>query len=69
MIDTVSNIIFNSVVSASKSVMVKGKRGAIIGGTNYSVGEMFASHAGNRAEVKTVIASGISDEYDKRRHL
>ena len=64
-----ANIILNSVVSAGKSVKVKGKRGAIIGGTNYSVGEMTATHAGNRAEVKTVIASGISDDYDKRHHL
>ena len=64
-----TNIIFNSVISAGKSVLVKGKRGAIIGGTCYSVGEMFASHAGNKAEVKTTLASGISDDYDKRRHL
>ena len=64
-----ANIIFNSVISAGKSVVVKGQRGAIIGGTNYSVGEMTATHAGNRAEVKTTIASGISDEYDKRHHL
>lgn len=64
-----TNIIFNSVVSAGKSVLVKGNRGAIIGGTNYSVGEMHASHAGNKAEVKTILASGISDDYDKRRHL
>lgn len=64
-----ANIILNSVVSAGKSVRVKGKRGAIIGGTNYSVGEMSTSHAGNKAELKTVIASGISDDYDKRHHL
>ena len=64
-----ANIILNSIVSAGKSVIVKGKRGAIIGGTNYSVGEMSTTHAGNRAEVKTVVASGISDDYDKRHHL
>ncbi|MCR5302133.1 MAG: FapA family protein [Lachnospiraceae bacterium] len=64
-----TNIIFNSVVSAGKSILVKGKRGAIIGGTSYSVGQMAASHAGNKAEVRTVLASGISDDYDKRRHL
>ncbi len=64
-----ANIILNSVVSAGKSVVVKGRRGAIIGGINYSVGEMSAAHAGNKAEVKTVVASGISEDYDKRHHL
>ena len=64
-----ANIILNSTVSAGKSVIVKGKRGAIIGGSNYSVGEMTTTYAGNRAERKTVIASGISDDYDKRHHL
>ena len=64
-----ANIILNSVISAGKSVIVRGKRGAIIGGTNYSVGEMIMAHAGNKAEVKTKIASGISEDYDKRHHL
>ncbi len=64
-----ANIILNSTISAGKSVSVKGKRGAIIGGINYCVGEMYTAHAGNRAEIKTVVASGISDEYDKRHHL
>ena len=64
-----ANIILNSTVSAGKSVLVKGKRGSIIGGTNYCVGEMETGHAGNKAEVKTVLASGISEEYDKRHHL
>ncbi len=64
-----ANIILNSVISAGKSILVKGKRGAIIGGTNYCVGEMNAAMAGNKAEIKTVIASGISEEYEKRRHL
>ncbi len=64
-----ANIILNSVISAGKSVVVKGRRGAIIGGINYSVGEMSAAHAGNKAEVKTVVASGISEDYDKRHHL
>lgn len=64
-----ANIILNSNVSAGKSVLVKGKRGSIIGGTNYSVGHMSAACIGNRAELKTTVASGISEEYDKRRHL
>ena len=64
-----ANIILNSVISAGKSVLVKGRRGAIIGGRNYCVGEMSMANAGNRAEIKTVVASGISDEYDKRHHL
>ena len=64
-----ANIILNSVISAGKSVVVKGRRGAIIGGVNYSVGQMSAAQAGNKAEVKTVLASGISDDYDKRHHL
>ena len=64
-----ANIILNSMVSAGKSVLVKGKRGAIIGGINYSVGEMSAAHAGNDVEIRTVLASGISEDYDKRHHL
>ncbi|MCR5591124.1 MAG: FapA family protein [Lachnospiraceae bacterium] len=64
-----SNIILNSKISAGKSVIVRGRRGAIIGGTNYSVGEMTAAHAGNKAEIKTKVASGISEDYDKRHHL
>lgn len=64
-----ANIILNSTISAGKSVILKGKRGAIIGGTNYCVGEMEMAQAGNKAEVKTVLASGISEEYDKRHHL
>ncbi len=64
-----ANIIMNSTISAGKSVVVKGKRGSIIGGTNYCVGELNATNAGNASEVKTTIASGISDEYDKRHHL
>ena len=64
-----ANIILNSTVSAGKSVVVSGRRGAIIGGINYSVGPMSAAHAGNNAEIRTVLASGISEEYDKRHHL
>ena len=64
-----ANIILNSTISAGKSVIVRGKRGSIIGGTNYSVGEMIATNAGNAAEVRTTVASGISDEYEKRQHL
>ena len=64
-----ANIILNSVISAGKSVVVKGQRGAIIGGTNYCVGQMSAAIAGNKAEIKTVLASGISEDYDKRHHL
>ncbi len=67
--DIEANIILNSVISAGKSIKVNGKRGSIIGGINYSVGKVNAAQAGNKAEVKTVVASGISDEYDKRHHL
>ncbi len=64
-----ANIILNSVISAGQSVTVKGRRGSIIGGTTYCVGEMSSSNVGNKAEAKTTVASGISDEYDKRHHL
>ena len=64
-----ANIILNSTISAGKSVLVKGQKGAIIGGINYCVGQMSTAQAGNQAEAKTVIASGISDDYDKRHHL
>ncbi len=64
-----ANVILNSTVSAGKSIKLNGKRGAIIGGINYSVGKVNAAQAGNNVEVKTVVASGISDEYDKRYHM
>ena len=64
-----ANIILNSTISAGKSVVVKGQKGAIIGGINYCVGQMSTAQAGNQAEARTVIASGISDDYDKRHHL
>ncbi len=64
-----ANIILNSTLSAGQSIKLNGKRGAIIGGINYSVGRINAAQAGNNAEVKTVIASGISDDYDKRYHM
>ena len=64
-----ANIILNSVISAGKSILVKGKRGAVIGGTNYCVGGMSAACIGNKAELRTTVASGISEDYDKRRHL
>lgn len=64
-----ANIILNSTISAGKSIIVRGKRGSIIGGTNYSVGEMITTNAGNAVEVKTTVASGINDEYEKRQHL
>ncbi len=64
-----ANIILNSTVSAGRSIVVNGRRGSIIGGNNHSVGKVSAAQAGNRVEVKTVVSSGISDEYDKRHHL
>ena len=64
-----ANIILNSNISAGKSVVVKGRKGAIIGGVNYSVGPMSTAQAGNSVEKKTVIASGISEDYNKRHHL
>ncbi len=67
--DIEANIILNSTVSAGGSIRINGRRGALIGGVNHSVGKISAAQAGNKVEVRTVIASGISDEYDKRHHL
>ena len=64
-----AKIILNSVISAGKSILVRGKRGVVIGGINYCVGEMNVTNVGNDAERKTTVASGISEDYDKRRHL
>ncbi|MCR5687651.1 MAG: FapA family protein [Lachnospiraceae bacterium] len=64
-----ANIILNSVISAGKSIIISGRRGAVIGGISHCVGEMRMGHAGNNAEIRTKVASGISEDYDRRHHL
>lgn len=64
-----ANIILNSKISAGKNVIVKGKRGAVIGGITGAVGLLETTIAGNDSELKTVCSVGISPELDSRYHL
>ena len=64
-----ANIILNSKIDAGGSVIVKGKRGAIIGGQVGSVGKLETTIMGNDSQIKTICTSGISKEHDERYHL
>lgn len=64
-----ANIIMNSQISAGKSIVISGKRGAVVGGSSYAVGMIRATFLGNAAGVKTVAAVGISKELERRNHL
>lgn len=64
-----ANIILNSTISAGKNIIVKGKRGAIIGGFSGAVGLLETTITGNVSELKTVCSAGISPEHDSRYHL
>ena len=63
-----ANIIMNCQVSVGKMLKVSGKRGTIVGGSIYAVGGISSSILGNAAEVKTIAATGISEELEKRNH-
>lgn len=64
-----ANIILNCNVTAGKSIVVKGKRGAIVGGSYNAPSLISATNMGNQAEVRTIAAVGISEEKDLRNHL
>lgn len=64
-----ANIILNSTINAGKDIIVKGKKGAVIGGNSYAIGTMDTTHVGNVSELKTKCAVGISPEHDARYHL
>lgn len=64
-----ANIIMNSQISAGNSIIISGKRGAVVGGSSYAVGMIRATFLGNTAGLKTVAAVGISKELERRNHL
>ena len=65
-----ANIIMNSQISSGTDVIVSGRKGAIVGGETYAVGSVSTMFVGNNAELKTVVAVGVTKElYDRVRVL
>lgn len=64
-----ANVIMNSVIKAGKEVKVAGKRGTIVGGSTYAVGNIHTTNLGNPAQIKTVAAVGVTEEVEKRNHM
>ena len=64
-----ANIILNSRVSAGKNIIIKGRRGTVIGEIASAIGVLETTMVGNDSEVKTVCCAGISAEHNNRYHL
>ena len=64
-----ANIILNSKINAGGNISVKGKRGAIIGGSSHTSGVLETTISGNNTEIKTICSAGVSIENDNRFHL
>lgn len=64
-----ANFLLNSKVVAGGNIIVKGKKGAVIGGTAQAVGVLDTTNTGNATEVKTSCCAGINDELNRRHHL
>lgn len=64
-----ANIIMNSKLSAGKSIVISGKRGAIVGGSSYAVGEINSTLLGNVAGHKTMVVVGETQELLDRGHF
>lgn len=57
-----ANYILNANVTAGNRVVVKGKRGSIIGGKVFALHGVDAFNLGNAAEVKTIVYAGYEQE-------
>lgn len=64
-----ANIIMNSKLSAGKSIVISGKRGAIVGGSSYAVGDITSTLLGNIAGHKTMVVVGETQELLDRGHF
>ena len=64
-----ANIILNSKITAGRNIIVKGKRGAVIGGYSGAIGILETTITGNDSELRTICTAGISEEHDNRYHL
>ena len=64
-----ANIILNCKVSAGNSIIVKGKKGYIVGGTYNAPKLISSTNIGNQAMVKTITQVGNSVDQDVRNHL
>ncbi len=64
-----ANIVMNSQISAGGSIVISGRKGAVVGGTAYAVGMIRSTFLGNSVGVKTVAAVGITKELERRNHL
>ncbi len=61
-----ANYILNSNVKAGHRVIVRGKKGSIIGGRTFALQGVDAFHLGNPAEVRTIINVGYEQEIFER---
>ncbi|MDO4187645.1 MAG: FapA family protein [Lachnospiraceae bacterium] len=61
-----ANIIMNCQINAGNDVIVSGRRGAIVGGSTYAVGNISSMFLGNAAGHKTIAAVGVSRELQDR---
>jgi len=64
-----ANIIFNSVVTAGRDIVISGKKGAIVGGLAKANGRIKATFLGNQVGVKTMAKVGAGPELERRFHL
>ncbi len=58
MVDVQANSILNSFVKATGSVLVHGKKGAIIGGEVSGLVSVTAANIGNEVEIRTIVHAG-----------
>ena len=64
-----ANIIMNCQISASRDVVVSGKRGAIVGGNTYSVGFINSTFLGNNAGHRTIASVGVTNAIRERQRV
>ena len=64
-----ANVVMNCRISAGKEIIISGRRGTIVGGAAYAVGNINTSNIGNPAQIKTVAAVGVTEELEKRDHM
>lgn len=64
-----ANIILNCKVTAGNSIIVKGKKGYIVGGVYNAPKLISSTNIGNQAQVKTITQVGNSLDQDSRNHL
>ncbi len=70
MVDVNANSIINSTVNVAGEIILKGKRGSLIGGYTHGLKGITISNSGNISETKTFIHAGFKEEdYQKTAQL